>query len=618
MAHCSSSNLNTSSLPPFDPSRLANSISSLTMVPNAESPPPPDPVLSQSGDGDVQMAEFQTDDELENLTQGRFDSQPNRVQRRRGNQITSSIPWFAPNRSQNRGRSNYRRTRPMELSSMRTTREANAAPQLVTQHQVHRLGSRYPGGSHTRGVTDWRWPYQTTDRSSGHTAPSSGPAETRNRLPDEGTQEQIRPQDSHTKNQVLYINMPILCSQPEFYMTAVVSVDTTAKDLSEKGECSICLEPLEQGVIKFLACDHMFHTVCAQSWFDESAPRGGTKRGTCPNCRCDLYEPDPAYGVKADTPTTELSSEPAFVTHAPVQEPRVPRRRLSFYDSERYDGIPSSFFTSNPRNELPVSSSITGPTRFYHDRQDYSVGAGSTANMLSTSRSPVHPRHISPYQQDQNGPVLTPITNTSSAAGVGRINPNTTVASNPTGGTTTSHQQAAQANPATAVAPEIPSPSHPYLSRAALAARAIQERRSLQLDPALASRLQPSPGSPSRNSHTGTRAGRSALLPYHQSIVMDILPQQLRDEIIRSEEFVTVVPGRIHYRRRYLEQLAALENQDPNAGQANPVFAVPSNRRRTTALPVPDSLRPSSAQSPNRPSNENVAAGQGELRRLQA
>jgi len=610
MAHYSSSVLNPSSQLPFDSSRLTDSISSVTMAPHAESPPPPDPALSQSGDGDVQMAESQADDELDNLTQGRFDSQPNRVQRRRGNQITSSLPWFTPNRSRNRARSNYRRTRAMGLSGTRTTREANATPQLVNQHQLHRRGSRYLEHNHAREVIDRRWPYRTTNHSPEHTTPFPGAGETRNRQSDESTQEQIRRQDSHTDNQVLYINMPILCSQPEFYMTAVVPVDATTEDLSEKGECSICLEPLEQGVIKFLACGHMFHTVCAQSWFDESAPRSGTKRGTCPNCRCDLYEPDPAYGVRADTPTRELSEEPTFVPHAPpVQEPRAPRRRLSFYDSEGRDAIPSSFFTSNPRNELPVSPYITGLSRYHHNQRDYSVDDGSTTNTLSTSRRSVHPRYIPPYQQDQGGPVLAPVINTSSAAGAGRITPETMIASSPTGDTTPSHQQGTQANTATAVAPEIPPPPYPFLSRAALAAQAIEERRPFQLDPALASRSQP------HNSHAGTRPGRSTLPPHNRSIVMDVLPQELRDHVMQSEEFVTLVPGRIRHRTRYLEQLAALENQDPNTGQTNRVFAAPSNRRRTTAPLVQDPLRPSSTRSPNRPSNQNVAADQRGLLR---
>ncbi|KAG9194144.1 hypothetical protein G6011_04179 [Alternaria panax] len=89
--------------------------------------------------------------------------------------------------------------------------------------------------------------------------------------------------------------MPSLRSQPEFYMTGVAAVNTTAEPVDANAECTICLEPLSDDVVKFQACGHMFHTVCVQSWFDQSAPRTGHKRGTCPNCRHELYEPDPRY-----------------------------------------------------------------------------------------------------------------------------------------------------------------------------------------------------------------------------------------------------------------------------------------------------------------------------------
>jgi hypothetical protein len=85
-------------------------------------------------------------------------------------------------------------------------------------------------------------------------------------------------------------------------MTAVKPVDTTAGPLPDNAECMICLEPLTEDVVKFHACGHMFHTVCVLSWFDQSAPRTGKKRGTCPNCRHELYEPYPRYGAARRAP----------------------------------------------------------------------------------------------------------------------------------------------------------------------------------------------------------------------------------------------------------------------------------------------------------------------------
>jgi hypothetical protein len=103
------------------------------------------------------------------------------------------------------------------------------------------------------------------------------------------------PQETQQTNQAPTY-MPTLRSQPEFYMTGVTAIDTTAEPLPDNAECTICLEPLSDDVVKFIACGHMFHTVCVQSWFDQSAPRTGRKRGTCPNCRHELYEPDPRHG----------------------------------------------------------------------------------------------------------------------------------------------------------------------------------------------------------------------------------------------------------------------------------------------------------------------------------
>jgi hypothetical protein len=119
------------------------------------------------------------------------------------------------------------------------------------------------------------------------------------RLPDQAqTQSQVQAQRPDQG----VPNMPSLRSQPEFYMTAVTPVDTTAGPLPDNAECTICLEPLEEDVVKFHACGHMFHTVCVISWFDQSTPRPGKKRGTCPNYRHELYEPDPRYGAARRAP----------------------------------------------------------------------------------------------------------------------------------------------------------------------------------------------------------------------------------------------------------------------------------------------------------------------------
>ncbi|KAF1945936.1 hypothetical protein EJ02DRAFT_419024 [Clathrospora elynae] len=119
-------------------------------------------------------------------------------------------------------------------------------------------------------------------------------------------------------------NMPSLRSQGEFYMTAVTPVDTTSEPLPDDAECTICLEPLIEDVVRFHACRHMFHTVCVLSWFDESAPRNGRQRGTCPNCRHELYEPDPQFGAVRPAPITNRSTyDVRILTGTTIQNTRI-------------------------------------------------------------------------------------------------------------------------------------------------------------------------------------------------------------------------------------------------------------------------------------------------------
>lgn len=99
------------------------------------------------------------------------------------------------------------------------------------------------------------------------------------------------------------VNISTLPSQSEFYMCGAVPVDRSSGNFSS-AECTICLEPLVEGIVKFRACDHMFHAVCVMGWFDSNAPRAGYRRGTCPNCPYELYElnePDSLNALRSRT-----------------------------------------------------------------------------------------------------------------------------------------------------------------------------------------------------------------------------------------------------------------------------------------------------------------------------
>jgi hypothetical protein len=75
---------------------------------------------------------------------------------------------------------------------------------------------------------------------------------------------------------------PTLRSPLEFLMTGVLPTNAVPDE-----EFTICTEPLEEDVVKVIACKHSFHCVCVLDWFtDGYDPRNRT----CPNCRTKLYE----------------------------------------------------------------------------------------------------------------------------------------------------------------------------------------------------------------------------------------------------------------------------------------------------------------------------------------
>jgi hypothetical protein len=116
-----------------------------------------------------------------------------------------------------------------------------------------------------------------------------------------------------------------LRSQGEFYMVGLTPV-TPNVSLAE--ECIICMETLTTDVVKMAACDHHFHTVCILSWFESSVTRSGKKKGTCPNCRHEFYEPDsrPAPRVVTSTAGSTTSKLGSFRAHddAHTTTPSIP------------------------------------------------------------------------------------------------------------------------------------------------------------------------------------------------------------------------------------------------------------------------------------------------------
>jgi hypothetical protein len=212
-------------------------------------------------------------------------------------------------------------------------------------------------------------------------------------------------------------NMPSLRSQPEFYMTAVTPVDTTTETLPDDAECTICLEPLVEDVVKFHACGHMFHTMCVLSWFDQSAPREGKKRGTCPNCRHEFCESDPRYYARSGPATGRdiLATAPLealahaatlgrFEESVTAQVPAANRPPRSHTPPHIHEGIaraapPSDMWTGFMATRTPLPAHNRSRT----GRPDISR---YTVSSIARTEPPAHPDPSAPnfpQERDRTG-----------------------------------------------------------------------------------------------------------------------------------------------------------------------------------------------------------------------
>jgi len=167
--------------------------------------------------------------------------------------------------------------------------------------------------------------------------------------------------------------MPTLRSQPEFYMTGVIAVDTTTESLPDNAECTICLEPLSDDVVKFHACGHMFHIVCVQSWFDQSAPRTGVKRGTCPNCRHELYEPDPRFGRARQPVAVERTPQQLTASLRALESELVPPTRPRTLETPQTN-TPRVTGSSNRESSLAQFTADMQERVRAHDQQEQQAG----------------------------------------------------------------------------------------------------------------------------------------------------------------------------------------------------------------------------------------------------
>lgn len=120
---------------------------------------------------------------------------------------------------------------------------------------------------------------------------------------------------------------PHFLSQDEYFRTRL-SFSLTASEIPHNTVCSICVEECSpnnnDAVVRGLACQNCyFHTECIKTWFTST----DQKRGTCPNDRRELFNPNPIDVARFNSP-------------APQSMPQVPPGHSLHY-SLVYDFIDS-------------------------------------------------------------------------------------------------------------------------------------------------------------------------------------------------------------------------------------------------------------------------------------
>lgn len=174
------------------------------------------------------------------------------------------------------------------------------------------------------------------------------------------------------------------------------------------GSCSICTESLKDDVVHIVACGHSFHLMCVLAWFQSNAVR----RGSCPDCRKELYEPDPIAvrvvpNVMNSRPPPLPGNVPSSGRWAPVPNlvdvlpnlgsttppSRIPPPRFTGPASMAYNNYMDGLFRATTR--LPTRPVQSGPSNF-------TPTSGSAAADISANRARPYSRHVPARLQEQN------------------------------------------------------------------------------------------------------------------------------------------------------------------------------------------------------------------------
>ncbi|KAF1354474.1 hypothetical protein EJ07DRAFT_182161 [Lizonia empirigonia] len=94
---------------------------------------------------------------------------------------------------------------------------------------------------------------------------------------------------------------PYVLSQADFFRTRL-ALNLTASEIPVDVTCSICKETCDaystEAIVRILACPKCyFHTACIKAWSTST----DQKRGTCPNDRRELFEPNPIKAARLNS-----------------------------------------------------------------------------------------------------------------------------------------------------------------------------------------------------------------------------------------------------------------------------------------------------------------------------
>ncbi|KAF2851679.1 hypothetical protein T440DRAFT_478214 [Plenodomus tracheiphilus IPT5] len=206
----------------------------------------------------------------------------------------------------------------------------------------------------------------------------------------------------------------VLRTQSQFYMTGVSGVSPSTLSTEIELDCTICFDRLATNAVKLHVCDHMFHMDCILLWFDGSAPRDGQRRGTCPNCRCELYAPDQPQdaAVWQDTDVRDPSLVTEDIDEGPWGDEDYDDDEEDYgYDYENYeddDALWDSDDESADEETRRFSAEVRRLNTFHPARPSRADFEYEPVDLYAANPHTARPAVLVPEQETQPEPQISP------------------------------------------------------------------------------------------------------------------------------------------------------------------------------------------------------------------